>query len=173
MFETLIYCTGVLARQREGPAAEERRRFLLHRADEGAALATLLRTASELLVIAKNIDITASASVSRADLEATAIKWSRRQQRRHRSHGLRWSRELFLQVGTSWLGFLGRLQKPAVPPSPFAHLIRDFVQYMRVERGLSEATMRNRCWHVQQFLGWLKTQIAVLPTSRSETWMHS
>lgn len=155
MFETLFRYPSVLARHREGPAAEERRRFLLHRANEGAAPATLLRTARELLVIAKNIDITISGSVSRQDLEAAASKWARRQQRRHRTHGPRWSRELFLQVGTSWLRFLGRLQKTAVPPSP---LITDFVQYMRAERGLAEATIRNRCWHVQQFLEWLTSQ---------------
>ena len=75
---------------REGPAAEERRRFLLHRAHEGAAPATLLRTARELLVIAKNIDIPTSGSVSRQDLEVAANKWAHRQQRRHRSHGARW-----------------------------------------------------------------------------------
>ena len=59
MFETLFHYPSVLARHREGPAAEERQRFLLHRANEGAAPATLLRTARELLVIAKNIDISA------------------------------------------------------------------------------------------------------------------
>ena len=155
MFETLFHYPSVLASHREGPAAEERRRFLLYRANEGAAPATLLRTASELLVIARNIDIPTSGSVSRQDLEVAANKWARRQQRRHRSHGLRWSREWFLRVSTSWFRFLGRLQKPVLPPSPLAHLITDFVQYMRAERGLSEATIRNRCWHVQQFLGWL------------------
>jgi integrase/recombinase XerD len=156
MFEKLFQYPSVLVRHREGPAAEERRRFLLHRANEGAAPATLLRTARELLVIAKNIDI--SAPLTGQDLEAAARKWARHQQRRHRSRGPRWSKELFLQVGTSWLRFLDRLQKPAFPPFPFAHLIRDFDQYMRAERGLSEATIRNRCWHVQQFLGWLIKQ---------------
>jgi len=156
MFETLFQYPSVLARHREGPAADERRRFLLHRADEGAAPATLLRIARELLVIAKTIDITRS--ISHQDLETAASKWARRQQRRHRSRGPRWSTESFLQLGTSWLHFLGRLQRPAVPPFPFAHLITEFIQYMRAERGLSEATIRNRCWHVQQFLEWLINQ---------------
>ena len=158
MFETLFQYPSVLARHREVLAAEERQRFLLHRANEGAAPATLLRIARELLVIAKNIDITISGPVSQQDLEAAASKWARRQQRKHRSHGPRWSRGLFLQLGTSWLRFLGRLEKPALPPSPFAHLITDFAQYMRVERGLSEATIRNRCWHVQHFLRWIVSQ---------------
>ena len=158
MFEMLFRYPSVLARHHEGPAAEERRRFLTHRANEGAAPATLLRIARELLVIAKSIDIRTGESVSIRDLEAAASKWARRQQRRHRSHGPRWSRELFLQVGTSWLRFLGRLENPALQPSPFTHLIADFADYMRSERGLSKATIRNRCWHVQQFLGWLVNQ---------------
>jgi hypothetical protein len=141
MFETLFQYPSVLARHREGPAAEERRRFLLYRANEGAAPATLLRIARELLVIANSIDITASGSISCRDLEAAASKWARHQQRRDRSQGVRWSRELFLQVGTSWLRFLGRWQKPVRPPSPFPHLITDFAEYMRAERGLAEATI--------------------------------
>ena len=58
MFETLFKYLNVLARHSEGPAAEERRRFLIHRANEGAARNTLRQTANELLVIAKNINVT-------------------------------------------------------------------------------------------------------------------
>ncbi len=158
MFETLFQYPSVLVGHREGPATEERRRFLLHRANEGAAPATLLRIARELLVIAKTIDITIAGQISHHDLEAAAAKWASRQQRRHRSSSPRWSRELFLQVGTSWLRFLGRLKQPVLPTSPFAHLITDFSDYMRSERGLSAATIRNRCWHVQHFFGWLISQ---------------
>lgn len=158
MFESLFRYPSVLARHRDGPAAEERRRFLFHRANEGAAPATLLRMGRELLVIAQNVEIKSGGSVSAQDLEAAASKWARRQQRRNRSSGPRWSREFFLQMGTRWLRFLGRLQEPILPPSPFAHLITDFAHYMRAELGLSEATIRNRCWHAQQFLGWLISQ---------------
>jgi len=102
MFESLFKYPTVLARHVEGPAADERQRFLLHRANEGAARGTLLRIARELLVIAKNINVTTGKAIGRHDLEVAAAKWARHQQRRHRSHGPRWSRELFLQVGTDW-----------------------------------------------------------------------
>ncbi len=158
MFESLFQYPTVLSRHREGPAADERQRFLLHRAKEGAARGTLLRVARELLVIAKNINVTTGKAIGRHDLELAAVKWARHQQRRHRSHGPKWSRELFLQVGTDWLRFLGRWQEPEPAPSPFAGLIKDFVHYMREERGLSEVTIRGRCWHVQKFLTWLISQ---------------
>jgi hypothetical protein len=48
MFESLFQYPTVLARHRDGPAADERRRFLLHRAKEGAARDTLLRIARGL-----------------------------------------------------------------------------------------------------------------------------
>ena len=37
MFETLFKYPRILARRRGGPAADERQRFLAHRAHEGAA----------------------------------------------------------------------------------------------------------------------------------------
>lgn len=53
MFEVLFIYPKVLARHQGGPAAAERERYLAHCADQGAAHATLLRIARELLVIAE------------------------------------------------------------------------------------------------------------------------
>ena len=159
MFESLFQYPTVVARHRQGPAADERERFLLHRAKEGATRGTLLQIARELLVIVKYISVTTDKAIGRHDLEVAADRWARRQQRKHRSHGPRWSRELFLHVGTHWLRFLGRWQKPEpAPPLSFAARIQDFVSHMREERGLSEVTIRGRCWHVQKFLTWLISQ---------------
>src|SRR5215469_5267316 len=110
MFVSLFQNPTVLARHRDGPSADERQRFLVHRAHEGAAHGTLLRIARELLVIAKLINTTGQA-IARRDLEIAADKWARHQQRRGRSHRAGWSRELFLQVGKDWLRFLGRWQE--------------------------------------------------------------
>lgn len=158
MFETLFKYPRILARHRGGPAADERQRFLVHRAHEGAARSTLRGTATELLIIAKYIDVINSKAIGRHDLEAAALRWARHQKSRRRSHGPRWSRELFLRVGTSWLRFLGRWQETQPRPSPFAGLIKDFADYMREERGLSEATIHGRCWQVEKLLVWLMRQ---------------
>lgn len=162
MFETLFKRPRILTRHREGPVADERERFLIHRAQEGAARGTLLRIASELLVIAKSINLTTGGPIVRHDLEVAAVKWARHQQRRHRNCGPRWSRELFLQVGTDWLRFLGRWQEVQPTPPAFAGLLADFARYMREERGLSEVTIRARCWHVEKFLAWLMSQDSCL-----------
>jgi site-specific recombinase XerD len=158
MFETLFKHPTVLTRHREGPAAEERQRFLIHRANQGAARSTLLGIAKDLLIIAKNIDVASGKVIGRHDLEVAATKWARHQKRKHRNHGPRRSRELFLQLGTSWLRFLRRLQEAQPAPSPCADLIQGFVLYMREERGLSEATIRGRSWQVEKLLAWLMSQ---------------
>lgn len=156
MFETLFKHPSVLARHRDGPAADERHRFLIHRANEGLSRSTLLRIARDLLVIAKNVDVTKV--IGSQTLVVATGKWARRQQHRHLGHGPRRSRELFLQLGPSWLRFLGRLQEARPTASPFTDLIEDFAHYMREERGLSEATIRGRCWHAEKLLAWLMGQ---------------
>jgi hypothetical protein len=136
MFETLFKYPRILARHRGGPASDERQRFSAHRAHEGAARSTLRGTATEVLIIAKYIDVINSNAIGRHDLEAAALSWARHQRSRRRSHGPRWSRELFLRVGTSWLRFLGRWQETKPRPSPVAGLIKDFADYMLEERDI-------------------------------------
>jgi integrase/recombinase XerD len=152
MFKILFKYPRVLAHHCEGPAADERQRFLIHRAKDGAARGTLLGIARELLVIAKHIDVATDKMISIYDLEAAASRWVRHQQRRHRARGSRWSREWFIHMAKTWLHFLGRLQEQEPTPSPFEELMKDFANYMRNERGLSEVTIRGRCWHAGKFL---------------------
>jgi len=155
VFETLFKYRGVLARHRGGPFADLRERFLTHCADQGLAHATLLRLANELLVVAGRIDLTAERPISLPEIEAAADGWSRYQNRRHRAHCQKWSRGRFIQTAVPWLRFLERFQESEHQPRAYEHIVQDFASFMRDERGLSEITIRGRCWHVQKFLDWL------------------
>ena len=158
MFETLFHYPAIVARHRRGPFAEARERFLNHCASQGMARATLQRYAQELLVVAERIDITIGEAIGSSAIEAAADRWAREQHQRQRAHGLRWSRELFVQTATDWLRFLGRLEVPKPKIVPFADRLADFAAYRRDERGLSPATIRNQSWHVEKFLRWLGEQ---------------
>lgn len=58
MFDALFNYPKVRARHQAGPAADERQRYLVHRATvDGVAHATLLRIARELLIVARWIDL--------------------------------------------------------------------------------------------------------------------
>ena len=158
MFETLFEYPRVLARHRDGAFADARDRFLTHCASQGMARGTLLRMARELLVIADRIDLEAKPQVSLAEIEAAADGWARYQRRHRRIHGLRGSRELFIQTALAWLRFLKLFQEPEDQIHPYAYLVEDFSKFMRDERGLSEVTIGNRCWHVEKFLAWFNEQ---------------
>ena len=155
MFESLFRHPRVLARHRDGPAAEERDRFLAHCACAGAAHASLLRLASELLLVARRIDISGATPIAPHEVEAAADGWVRHQRRHHRIRDPRFCRQRFVQVATDWLRFLARLESPPEMPGAGAGLVDEFANYMRRERGLSPHTIHNRCWHVQAFLHWL------------------
>ena len=154
MLEKLLKSPAVLARHRNAPFFEERNRYLSYRAEEGCAHETLLRIARELLQVVQVLNIPSASGVTPEQIRATGDRWARLQCRRGRAHTLRWPRELFVQVATHWLRFLGRLDAPVVEPPSFAGLIEDFTTWIESERGLSLVTIRNYGWHVKKFLHW-------------------
>jgi integrase/recombinase XerD len=158
MFETLFRYPAIVARHQGGRFAAARELFLNQCAGQGMAHATLQRYAQELLVVAERIDITVGEAIESSVIDAAANHWAREQHQRHRVGSLRWSRELFVQTATTWLGFLGRLAVPKPKTVPFADRVADFAAYRRDDRGLSPSTVRNQNWHVEKFLGWLCAQ---------------
>lgn len=58
-----------------------------------------------------------------------------------------------LEFAIPWLKFLGRLEQPASPPSPYAEQIAAFADYMHSEQDLSARTVGKRCQFLQRFLG--------------------
>lgn len=157
MFERLFKYQRVVARHREGPLANERGLYLSHCADYGAALATLQRLACELLVVAKEIKFLPNHQVSIEEIEAASHRWARRQQRRRRAHTQQWSRNLFASTATQWLRFIGHLREADPISAPYINLIDSFAAFVS-DRCLSQATIHNYCWHVNQFLGWFHQQ---------------
>lgn len=158
MFETLYRYSRVLVRHLEGPAAEERDRFVTHCVEAGAARESALRMASDLLLVAQRLDIDGTRTIAPEEIGLAADRWVRHQRRLGRIRTARFSRQRFVQVATDWLRFLGRLEATPVMRGAGAELVDEFAAYMRLERGLSPHTVHNRCWHVQAFLTWLDEQ---------------
>jgi site-specific recombinase XerD len=158
MFESLYQYSRVLARHLDGPAAEERDCYVEHCAAGGAAHESVLHLASELLVVAQHLDITGTRAIATEEIATAADRWVRHQRRHGRISTARYSRQRFVQVATDWLRFLGRLEAAPATRGPGADLVDEFAAYMRSERGLSQHTISNRCWHVRAFLAWLDQQ---------------
>lgn len=89
----------------------------------------------------QRIDLTANNKpVTSQQIHAAAERWARHQRRQGRSHGLRWSRERFVQVTTAWLKFMGRLEIAEPKQVPGEQWIKPFAAYSLDERGLSNPT---------------------------------
>src|SRR5271163_2040350 len=101
MFGSLFAYPKVLARHQAGPVAEERDRYLVHRAREGIARATLRRVAAELLIVARWIDLSHGKRVTLQDIDAAARRWADHQQRRCRADS---GRDNYL-LGSQLLGY--------------------------------------------------------------------
>jgi site-specific recombinase XerD len=157
MFEQLFKRPHALLRHRNGPLAEERRRYLAHCAEQQMSRRTLRRTATYILIVAKALRLADRPGelVTRAEIEAKADRWANRHPKppamreAHRS----WRR--FTGSAIRWLTFLGRLQPPSAAPRPYAEHVAQFSDYMLRERGLSPLTVQYRCRDIHEFLAWV------------------
>jgi integrase/recombinase XerD len=154
MLESLFKYPAVRVRHRNAPLFEERECYLRYRAQQGCAHETLLRIARELPLVVQLLDMPSKLLVTAQQISVASERWARQQCRRGRAYSFRWSRELFVQVATDWLRFLGRLDEPPAKPLPFEGIIQAFCEWMSAERGLSSVTVRNYSWHLKQLLKW-------------------
>jgi integrase/recombinase XerD len=158
MFQKLFKYRGVQERHRNAPLAQERVAYLSNRAEQGAAKATLLDIARELLVVCRYIQLLPPHEIDAVEIKVAAQRWARHQQRHHRAQVQRWSQGLFILRATQWLQFLGLLKQPEKKAATFLDLIDDFAAFCSRDRGLSPVTVRSYCWHVRHFLSWWNGQ---------------
>jgi len=98
------------------------------------------------LVVIERLGLTAHGKITSPQLEAAADRWADLQLRQRKTKDCRRTRMRFLCVATRWLRFLGRLDVPELPPNGYAHLVKDFADYMGSEKGLSSNTIRIGCF---------------------------
>ncbi len=155
MFEKLYGKASDIVYHRIAPYALERQQFLQHYREQGFSQRSLREVAGILLTAASDLHTHGGLDVDQARLEAAAtriesVRSAAGFQRRAREY-----RRAFLRITTRWLLFVGHLQTPAARSKPYTALLDDFAEWMREERGLSAATLKNRRWHLEQFLDWL------------------
>ena len=154
MFEQLFEDPVSLGRQRNGPLAEERQRFLVHCAEQCMAPSTLLDIAYCLLHVATALRLAERPGefITRDEIKTAADRWTggHAHQPTPRAVSSTWRR--FIRYATRWLSFLDRLQPLAPVFQPHADLVAKFADYMRQERGLSPQTIAGRCRAANELL---------------------
>jgi integrase/recombinase XerD len=144
MFDRLFRIPWVLARQRNGPLAEARLRYLTHCAEQQMSRETLRRVARYTLIAAKLLRLAKRPSelVGRAEVENEVDRWLARRSRRSTARQMRLLGIDFMGHVIRWLAFLGRLQPATRVRQPYAAHIATFLDLAR-ERNLSIQTIGN------------------------------
>lgn len=155
MFDRLFKRARALARHRNGPLAEERRRYLAHCAEQQMSWDSLQHIASYTMVVAKALRLAQRPGelITRAEIAVAAERWDNRRSARPRMRKNRRVRvRLFKGHAIRWLTFLRRLQPPAAVQKPHADQLAEFTDYMFRERGLSPWTIKYSRGTIQEFL---------------------
>jgi integrase/recombinase XerD len=157
MFDQLFEHPYAVARHRDGPLAEDRRRYLVHRAEQHTSPHTLRSIAAYILAAAKALRLADRAGelLTRVEIATAADRWVRRRPKPPRTRGVRPSWLLFHGNAIRWLAFLGRLHPPATVRRPYADHIAQYTGYMLRERGFSPQTVEQRRWTIDKLLAQL------------------
>jgi integrase/recombinase XerD len=158
VFEQIFSRPYALARYRNGPMAEERRRYLVYCAETRMSAWGLRAVAIYTLAVANALRLADRPGelIGRTEIEAVADRWIRRanrhdkQKKKHKRGGSLWQH--FKSYAVRWLKFLGRLQTPTPGPRPYDDRVAQFIDHMRRERGLSPQTIAHRCRTIGKFL---------------------
>jgi integrase/recombinase XerD len=157
MFDRLFQDPCTLARQRNGPLAEDRRRYLSHCSEQQMSRRTLRDIALYTLVVAEALRLAErpGESITRAEIEAEADRWFNRRPEPARMRQNRHLRIYFTGHVVRWLTFLGRSQPSATVQQPDADRVTKFADSLR-ERGLSPQTVANSSRQLHRFLARIK-----------------
>lgn len=144
MFETLYRSNAALVRHRAGPFAEERERFLRHRADQGGTFATLRTIAKSMLWVATRMSPEDCRGINVARLREIVYGAPSPKPA---------TAKMFVECVRPWLKFLGWWREER-EPVPFEQMLDRFVSWIRDERGLSPSTVDVWSRRVANFLRW-------------------
>ena len=155
MFAKLFRSQAVVQRHLRSPLLQARLEYLQYCANQGYSPITLRGLAADLLLIQNLLGLaTSSDSLGPAAIQAGVNRWVDRRPRHFKHKNGRRGHEQLFSRAVRWLRFLGHLQIPGEVPPAYGSLLEPYADYLRMEKGLSEGTIRTRHWYVEDFLGW-------------------
>jgi integrase/recombinase XerD len=153
MFNQLFKRRAAMRRHLNSPLLQERLEYLRYCAGRGYKLHTLRQLAQDLLRIQNLLGLPTSANaIDPAAVEATVKRCVPR--RKPHSNCKNWRQKEIFSHAIQWLRFLKRLRLPQVSAPVYQPMGQEFVDYLRVQKGLSAETLRTRCGRVEDFLQW-------------------
>ncbi len=152
MFEELFTDGTTIGRYHAAPLLDERLRWLEHCAETGARQCTLRRIASCQAQLVHLLNLQAGERVGITSVEAAAEQWSLPDARRRKARARPDARQMFVGHAVRWLRFVDMFaEEPCLPRHAHADEVAIFANWMRSERGWSEATVLGCCSAVDRF----------------------
>ena len=141
--EQLFRRSDAVQRHLAAPLARSRLAYLRYRAELGAKPSTLRGIAADMLKAIRYLDLAQDRKVTPSEIADAAERWMASDPAR-RGGTSPSIRSMFIAQVKGWLHFADRLQVPSSPPRQYAAELDLFTDYMRRERGWSEATVQYR-----------------------------
>jgi site-specific recombinase XerD len=164
MFSQFVKNNSALERYRNGLFAQERHEYLTHLLQRGYGKARLIGINTQLLAIARYLQISTHRRVTKVEVSKAADIWMKeRRQRSSRLLTAAMARIDFIAIASNWLRFLGWLDEPR-PALPFADQVEEYLLHLREDGGLADATIRFRRVGLEPFFRWLAARGRVIAT---------
>ncbi len=154
MFEEIFF-PRTAEKHRAAPLAEPRARYLRHLKEIGTCRSTLRKCANDHLNLVRLLNPQEDDRISIRGIEAAATIWSQPKGRRCDRAATAKARQRFIGHGIDLLRFLGWVDEAKENHHPHHAEVRVFEGWLRIERGLSDATIEDYCRAADHFFFWL------------------
>lgn len=153
MFDELFVRYHAISRHENSPLLEDRRRYLIHCAEQGMSRETLKEIATFLLPIVDFLALESRAGeeISLDEISGKAELWVKREPLLPGPKDIPGAKRRFIKHARRWLKFLGRLEDPAVTLPPYHKFIQQFADSEK-EKNLSPRSTATKCRQIRDFL---------------------
>jgi integrase/recombinase XerD len=154
MFDEIFFPRAA-EKHRAASLAEPRAGYLRHLEKIGTCRSTLRKCANDHLNLVRLLNPQEDDRIGIHAIEAAAMIWSRPKGRRCDRSATAKARKRFISHGIDLLRFLGKLDEPEAELHPYHAEKTAYGDWLRRERGHSEATIESYCRAADHFLSWL------------------
>jgi integrase/recombinase XerD len=156
MFESTYFIESIREKHRNAPCRAERERYMAYLLEIGTRRERIRDVATMLLHVVRLLELNVFRPVRMDEIiEGTKLWLEDPEAQSHRKTGMP-SPYQFKRVAINWFRFQGMLLAPPERPSRFASLLSDFLNAMRLQRGLAQDTLQSYRSRITAFLNWLE-----------------
>jgi hypothetical protein len=140
-------------RHQQAPLLEAREKFLLHMLTQGTSIRRMRSIATMLLHIIRVMNLTCTRLVTITEVHEGAIKWSADIEFRTKNGHAKTVKN-FTYLAMKWLRFSAMLAQKADRVGPDDSYVEEFINFIKIERGMSSSTIPAHRVRLRAFFRW-------------------